>query len=288
VTPIVVAVVLVAAITHASWNAVAHSLKDELAGLCLVGVGRTACGLGLACLAPVPAAAAWPYLLLSVGLHVGYQILLMRSFRLGDFGQVYPIARGTAPVVVTLVAAMFVGERLHGSSAFGVAVASVGLVGLALWGLRSRRGPGAGAGPRVTPAVAAAVATGLTIAAYTVVDGLGVRSSAAVPGYIAWLMVLDGAAIPLYAVLTHRRGLAERLRPVTARGLLGGVMSVLSYGLVLWAQAHAPLAPVAVLRESSIIVGAGIGAVFFKERFGGARMAAAGVMLAGIALILWQ
>ncbi|GAA0664701.1 DMT family transporter [Kitasatospora atroaurantiaca] len=282
------AVVLVAAVTHASWNAVAHSLKDELAGLCLVGVGRTACGLGLACLAPVPAAAAWPYLLLSVGLHVGYQILLMRSFRLGDFGQVYPIARGTAPLVVTLVAAVFVGERLHGSSAFGVAVASVGLVGLALWGLRSRRGPGAGAGPGVAPAVAAAVATGLAIAAYTVVDGLGVRSSAAVLGYIAWLMVLDGAAVPLYAVLTHGRGLAERLRPVTARGLLGGVMSVLSYGLVLWAQAHAPLAPVAVLRESSIIVGAGIGAVFFKERFGGARMAAAGVMLAGIALILWQ
>ncbi|MEU2625912.1 EamA family transporter, partial [Kitasatospora sp. NPDC007106] len=156
-------------------------------------------------------------------------------------------------------------------------------------GLRAGRRPdGTGRTASPWPAVTAAVATGLTIAAYTVVDGVGVRSSGAVLGYIAWLMALDGAAVPGYALLTHRRGLAERLRPVRARGLLGGAMSVLSYGLVLWAQARAALAPVAVLRETSIIVGAAIGTVFFRERFGGARITAAGVMLAGIALILWQ
>lgn len=115
-------------------------------------------------------------------------------------------------------------------------------------------------------AVVMAATTGLTIAAYTVVDGVGVRDAGAALGYVAWLMILDGAAI-LYAAARLRGGLADRVRPVLLPGLLGGVLSVLSYGLILWAQTRAPLAPVAVLRESSVIAGAAISAFLFKERF---------------------
>ncbi|MBC3981071.1 DMT family transporter [Streptomyces buecherae] len=280
-TPLVAAAVLIAAVTHASWNAIAHGIKDQLLAFTLVSGGGLVCGLGIAVWAPVPAAGAWPYLVASAVIHVLYQALLMRSFRLGDFGQMYPIARGTAPLVVTVLAAVFVHERPGGWQTAGVVVASAGLVGLALWGIR-----GSGARPHWA-ALAAAVATGLSIAAYTVVDGVGVRASGTSMGYIGWLMILEGLAIPAYALATRRGALVGQLRPVAVRGLGGGVLSVFAYGLVLWAQTRAPLAPIAALRESSIIVGAAIGALFLKERFGTARIAAAGLMVAGIGLMLY-
>ncbi|MFJ6750809.1 EamA family transporter [Streptomyces sp. NPDC091266] len=279
-TPLVVAAVLIAAVTHASWNAIAHGIRDQLLAFTLVGGGGAVCGALLAAFTPLPAAAAWPYLIGSAVLHVVYQALLMQSFRLGEFGQMYPIARGTAPLVVTVLAAVFVHEIPGAWALAGVALASAGLVGVALWGIR-----GSGTRPH-WPAIIAALATGLAIASYTTVDGLGVRASGTPLGYIAWLMIFEGLAIPAYALATRRRALATQLRPIALRGLLGGVLSVFAYGLVLWAQTRAPLAPIAALRESSIIVGAAIGALFFKERFGAPRIAAAGLMVVGIGMML--
>ncbi|MDJ1138509.1 EamA family transporter [Streptomyces iconiensis] len=282
-TPIVVAAVLAAALIHASWNALAHGIRDQLLAFTLVGGGGTVSGALLALFVPVPAAEAWPPLLLSAVLHVVYQMLLMRSFHLGEFGQMYPIARGTAPLVVTVLAAVFVHEMPDAWQLAGVLLASAGLVGVALWGLRGRRTKDAA--PQ-GPALVAALGTGLAIAAYTVVDGVGVRASGSSLGYIAWLMILEGLAIPAYAIATRRGQLLTQLRPIALRGLLGGVLSVFAYGLVLWAQTRAPLAPVAALRESSIIAGAAIGALFFKERFGWPRTAASVLMVGGIALML--
>ncbi|WP_327236223.1 DMT family transporter [Streptomyces sp. NBC_01317] len=280
-TPLVALAVLVAALTHATWNAIAHTIRDQLLAFTLIAGGGAALGAVAACFAPLPHAAAWPYLLVSAALHIAYQALLMRSFSLGDFGQMYPIARGTAPLVVTVLAALFVGEKLDAWQAAGVAVASAGLVGVALWGIKGSRTK-----PH-WPALVAALATGLSIAAYTVVDGVGVRNSGSAVSYLAWLMILEGVLIPAYAL--HVRGarvLLPQLRPHAALGLLGGFLSVMAYGLVLWAQTRAALAPIAALRESSIIVGAAIGAVFFKERFGTPRIAAAGLMVVGIGLML--
>ncbi|MFJ9431862.1 EamA family transporter [Streptomyces sp. NPDC101490] len=279
-TPLVTLAVLAAAVTHASWNAIAHHIKDQLLSFTLISGGGTLIGLALLPFVPLPAAEAWPYLLVSAALHIGYMALLMRSFTLGDFGQMYPIARGTAPLVVTALAALFLHEVPDGRQLLGVAVACAGLTGLALWGVRGGDG-----GPR-WPALLAAGATGLSIALYTVVDGVGVRASGTPLGYIAWLMILEGLAIPAYALWTRRTALLPQLRPYAARGLLGAVLSVAAYGLALWAQTKAPLAPVAALRESSIIVGAALGTLLFKERFGAARLAAATVMAVGIGLML--
>ncbi|MBB5120068.1 membrane protein [Streptomyces eurocidicus] len=279
-TPLVAAAVLIAAVTHASWNALAHGIRDQLLAFTLVGGGGALCGAALLPFVPAVQGGAWPYLLASAVLHVVYQLLLMRSFTLGDFGQMYPIARGSAPLAVTVLAAAFAGEVPDAWQLAGVAVASAGLVGLALWGIR-----GSGARPH-WPAITAALGTGLAIASYTVVDGLGVRASGSALGYIAWLMVLEGLAIPAYALATRRGRILAELRPHAARGLLGGLLSVFAYGLVLWAQTRAALAPIAALRESSIIVGAAIGAVVMKERFGAPRIAAAGLMVVGIGLML--
>lgn len=279
-TPLVAFAVLIAAVTHATWNAIAHAIKDQLLSFTLISGGGLLIGAAAAGFVLFPAAGAWPYLLVSAALHVAYMLLLMRSFTLGDFGQMYPIARGTAPLVVTVLAAVFVGEHPDGWATAGVAVASAGLVGLALWGIR-------GSGRRPDwPALLAALATGLAIAGYTTVDGVGVRASGSSLGYIAWLMILEGIAIPAYALYRRRSALLPALKPYAVRGLLGAALSVTAYGLVLWAQTRAALAPVAALRESSIIVGAAIGTVFFKERFGAPRIAAAGLMAVGIGLML--
>ncbi|MFD5795858.1 EamA family transporter [Streptomyces diastatochromogenes] len=278
-TPLVTAAVLLAAVTHASWNAIAHRITDKLVGFTLILAGGVLIGLLLAPFAAFPAAGAWPYLVVSAVIHLVYVVLLMTSFRLGDFGQAYPIARGSAPLVVTVFAAVFAHEVPNGWAAAGIALSCVGLTGVALWGLRGHRPQWA--------AIGAALATGLSIASYTVVDGLGVRASGSPLGYTAWLMILQGVAIPAYAVCCRwRRETVAVLRPFAALGLLGSALSVSAYGLVLWAQTRADLAPIAALRESSIIVGAAIGALFFKERFGAPRIAAAGLLVVGIGLML--
>ncbi|MEV6022604.1 DMT family transporter [Streptomyces sp. NPDC052036] len=277
-TPAVTAAVLLAAVTHASWNAIAHRITDKLLGFTLIGGGGALIGLALIPFTSFPTAGAWPYLFASAAVHIAYYVLLMQSFRLGDFGQAYPIARGTAPLVVTVLAAVFAHEIPDGWAAAGVGVSCAGLTGVALWGLRGRRPDWA--------AIGAALATGLTIAGYTVLDGLGVRASGSSFGYIAWLMAVQGVVIPAYAAYRRRGELLARLRPFALLGLLGSALSVAAYALVLWAQTRAELAPIAALRESSIIVGAAIGAVFFKERFGLPRIAAAGLVVVGIGLML--
>ncbi|MEU6277605.1 EamA family transporter [Streptomyces populi] len=277
-TPLVAAAVLLAAVTHAGWNALAHRIEDKLVGFTLISGGGMLLGLAMAPLVALPSSGAWPYLLTSAAVHVAYMLLLMRSFRLGDFGQAYPIARGTAPLLVTVLAALFAHEVPDRWAASGLALSCAGLTGVALWGLRGRR-------PN-WPAIGAALATGVTIAGYTVVDGLGVRASGTSLGYIAWLMAVQGVAIPVYLLYRRRGGTLALLRPHAAVGLLGAALSLAAYGLVLWAQTRAELAPVAALRESSIIVGAAIGAVFFKERFGAPRIAAAGLLVVGIGLML--
>lgn len=277
-TPLVTAAVLLAAVTHASWNAIAHRITDKLVGFTLISGGGVLIGLAVAPFVARPAAAAWPFLLASAVVHIAYYALLMTSFRLGDFGQAYPIARGSAPLVVTVLAAVFAHELPSGWAAAGIAVSCLGLTGVSLWGLRGRRPDWA--------AIGAALATGLTIAAYTVLDGLGVRAAHSPLGYIAWLMAVQGVVIPACMYVRRRGDTVRLLRPHAGLGLLGSVLSVAAYALVLWAQTRADLAPVAALRESSIIVGAAIGALFFKERFGAPRIAAAGLLVVGIGLML--
>ncbi len=261
--------VCIAAAAHASWNAIAHAIADRWAGFALVAAGGTVGGAVLMIFAPPPAPAGWLPLGISVALHLAYSLLLMLSYRLADFGQAYPLARGTAPLLVALAAAGLLGEHLAGPQIAGVIIISAGLVAVALLG----RG-GARLHP---PAVAAAVGTGVCIAAYTMVDGVGVRASGSSIGYIAWLMVLQGIALLGTVVVVRRRALWPAVRPVWLRGVIGGLLSLVAYGLVLWAQTRGPLAPIAALRETSIVL--------FRERFGRPRIAATILVLIGIALL---
>ena len=282
--------VLAAAVTHATWNAIAHGIKDQVLAFGLIGAGSIAVSVPLVVVAPFPLGACWPYLLGSVFIHVFYNLLLMRSYRYGQFGQVYPLARGMSPLVVTVLAAAFAAERPAPPQIAGVLVVSCGLALLVLAGRRKGLDPvprsGSGSGPAADrAALIAASATGLTIAAYTTVDGLGVRLSGSSVAYIGWLMLLESLCVPAWALARRRRALGGLSRRVLASGLLAGALSVLAYGLVLWAQTRGALAPIAALRETSVIFGAVIGTVVFREPFGRWRITATIVVVLGVLLL---
>jgi drug/metabolite transporter (DMT)-like permease len=273
----VIAAVLAAAVLHAVWNALAHAIGDELVGFALIGTAVTGCAAGIVLGSSAPSRASWSFLAGSAVLHVAYNLLLMRCYRLGEFGQVYPVARGTSPWLVAIGAAVFAGEQLPAIRLVGMLVVSAGLVTLVFAGGVPTRA--------ARPAIAAAVLTGVAIAGYTTLDGLGVRHAGTVTGYAGWLFLLEGPALPLAAVAIRRRRLWREMRPHLLAGLGGGVLSLAAYGLVLWAQSRGALGPIAALRETSVIIGAIIGAVVFHERFGRWRVAAAVLVAAGVILI---
>jgi drug/metabolite transporter (DMT)-like permease len=253
----------------------AKVFEDQMLAFALIGVAATvAGGVGLAWTG-MPAAGAIGFVLVSTVIHIAYEYGLLSSYRLGAFNQTYPIARGTSPLVVAFGAWFLAGEHLAPIVWAGILTLAVGLVSLAFSAGRITRAE--------LPAVSAAVATGLTIAGYTLVDGFGVRRSHDAYAYAALLFLLQGPVFP--AIVLVRRHFKWPTASQVSRGLLAGWLSVAAYGGVLWAQTRAPLAEVAALRETSVVFAAVIGAVALKERFGGRRVAAALLVAAGILLI---
>ncbi len=219
-----------------------------------------------------PALASWPYVALSGLLHVGYYLFLVQAYRTGDFVQSYPIARGSSPLLVTLGAAVFAGERLSLATTFGVVCVAAGHMALAFEGRRLDMAN-----------VPAALATGCFIGAYSVTDGVGVRLSGNTLGYTVWMCLGWGLAMPcLYVLLRGARSL-RRSGAEHARASLAGLISLVAYGLVLWAMQRAPLGPVSALRETSILFAALIGWLVLGQPLGLRRGVACSVIALGAA-----
>lgn len=278
-TVLIAVIVIGAGVLHAAWNAIATQLDDRLMVFAMIGIALTAGGVLVMVVAGLPARTAVWFAVASAVIHIGYQLGLLNSYRLGAFNQVYPIARGTSPLVVAVAAYFVADEHLAAVSLAGVAVLAFGLMSLALSAGRLTRDE--------APAITAAVLTGLTIAGYTVVDGLGVRAAHNPYAYTGLMIALQGPVFPVIA-LVRRPASRWRDRRLLGAGLLAGALSVVAYGIVLWAQSRAPLAEVAAIRETSVIFAALIGMVFLRERFGARRVAAAVVIAAGIVLITAQ
>jgi drug/metabolite transporter (DMT)-like permease len=275
-TALVVVIVIGAGALHAVWNAIMKQLGDRVMAFALMGIALTVGGGLAVTVAGLPGRAAVMLAAASAVIHIGYDLGLMNSYRLGAFNQVYPIARGTSPLVVAAGAFLFANEHLGAATLAGVVILASGLMSLALSAGRVSRSD--------VPAVGVAVLTGLTIAAYTIVDGLGVRAAHDPYSYAGLMFLLQGPVFPLIALARRPAG-RWRDRQAVSRGLLAGALSVVAYGTVLWAQSRAPLTVVAAIRETSVIFAALIGMVLFKERFGTRRVAAAALIAAGIVLI---
>ncbi len=269
--------VLLAGVLHATWNAIAKTIPDQFVASGLIGLGCAIVSAILLPFAGLPHSAALPYVLCSTALHVGYTFALMQSYRLGDFGHTYPLARGTSPLLVAAGAWIFAGQRLGGVQLAGVVVVAVALMGLVFAGGRLSR--------EDLPGTAVALLVGVSIAGYTIVDGLGVRHAHNSYGYIALLFVLQGPVLALSGFAFSRRDPAWRSVRTLRLGLFAGVISVAAYGIVIWAQDHGPFALVSALRETSVISAAIIAALVFHERFGWRRLPPAIAVVVGIVLM---
>lgn len=266
------ALVLSAAVLHAVWNALVKASGDRAVVLAAVASAHAIMGLGLAIAAPLPAVESWPYILASALIHYAYYALLFISYRFGDLSHVYPISRGLAPVLVALGAYLLIGEVLPLTAWLGLGAVSLGIAMLAFQGGTIRAEP---------KALGAAVATGLLIASYSVVDGIGIRLSGAPFAYIGWIFLLEFPVV-LYVVGRRVRARAAMERNTILLGLFGGLLSVLAYGLVLYAKTIAPLGAVSAVRESSVIIAALIGVIVFGERPWRKRILSAMVVAAGV------
>ena len=279
--------VLASAVLHATWNAVVKSRADPLIGIAWLSVGSgVAAGLALPFL-PFPPAAAWPFILASTAIHTVYNLMLATAYSHGDFSRVYPVARGAAPLIVTLASLAFLDEDLGGR-----ALIAIGLILLAILGVAWRR---AGERPAIGSGTAGASGgdrslffaglTAVAIAGYTIADGLGARVWGDPVPYIFWLFFIDAWPTILIVAWMRRGRFTGTPGGDIVRSVAGGLLSMLAYGIVIWAMVQAPVAIVAALRESSILFAALIGVFVLKERPGPVRIAAIVLLVAAIALL---
>lgn len=267
--------VLFAALLHASWNAIIKSSPDS--GMDTVALTIAAALFSALALPFVaqPAPASWPWLAASVGLHVCYFLMLGAVYRIGDLSHVYPLMRGTGPLLVALSSALFLDETLSPLMWCGIGLICGGVM------LPALRQPAVLA-ERATPL---ALLIAVVIAGYTLVDGYGTRASGSSLGYCLWMFLLEAPPIVLVAWRAQRGRLWQHCRTRWRFAAAGGVCVLGSYSIALWAMIAAPIAAIAALRETSVLFAAVIGCTLLKERLGVWRIAGAAVIAAGMAML---
>jgi len=276
--PLVFAAVLFAALCHASWNTLLKIRLDPFAANALITVASgliAAAALPFVGFAPV---VSWPWLVASIILHLGYYYGLTEAYRTGDLSQVYPIARGAAPLMTAVISTTALGEDIGLFAWIGILSLVSGVFLLSIRGGRDltridRR------------AVGFAFFTALTICGYSLTDGIGARVSGNAHAYAALLFVLDGSCMAVFALWRRGQSILTEARIYWKTGLFGGALSVTSYWIVIWAMTVAPIAIVAALRETSVLFAAVISVVILKEQLRPARVIAALMIVFGLALI---
>lgn len=262
---------------HACWNAVVKQADDKVFSMTAVVLGHIPLTCVALLLSPIPAPESWPFIVGSVSLHIGYQFFLLFAYRNGDFTQVYPIARGSAPLIVAFVSAVFLGVVFSGMQTAAILMIGVGLMSLFLVrnadGLHNPKGGWL------------AIATGCFIAAYSLVDGLGARQAGTAFGYYAWLTVFQ-TVVFCTIVAMRRPGILRRvLNEGRKTALLGGSASFAAYAIVIWGFTKAPIALVSALRETSIIFALLIGVIIMNERLNLAKVVSTAITLCGAVIL---
>lgn len=273
----VMLVVLCAALLHATWNAMVKGGDDNLLNMVAIVLGHLVPAVIVLWFVPFPAAQSLPWLAGGIILHVGYQLFLVRAYQIGDLTQVYPIARGVAPLIVTLVSVLFLGLALANSELIAIVLIALGIASICLVKGRS--------GSLNLMATLLALTTGLFIASYSLVDGTGARLAGSVLGFYAWQAIGNAIVMLFIAPLLRPNILKTVWHSSKKIGLLGGGASFFAYALVIWAFTQAPIALVTALREVSIVFALLIGTYYFKERMSILKVFSTFVTLAGVVLL---
>ena len=261
--------VLGAALLHASWNVLVKSGADQELETINIAVGSGLVALIAAPFLPAPAPASWPWVAGSAVVHILYFIFLAGAYRWGELSYTYPVMRGGGPMIVALVGALALGEVLPLGKTLGILLICAGILGFA-------------SGRHDGRATAFALGNAVVIAAYTLIDGQGARLSAAPVSYTLWFFIANGVVIFAYGWLRRGRAVATYFRATWKRAIVGGSCAVAAYGIALWAMTRAPIAVVAVLRETSVIFAAVIASFVLHEKFTRRRLAATGAVMLGL------
>jgi drug/metabolite transporter (DMT)-like permease len=268
--------VLFAALLHAAWNAMIKGGSDVLMDTAAIVVGAALAAVPFLFVVPLPAPAAWPYILASVATHLAYYFFMVGAYRSGELSLVYPLMRGVAPLLAAVLGIFWLGEWPGPLGWIGMLLISLGVIALAL---RPRLGPALHGHGR---AVRFALANAGVIAIYTLVDGTGARLAGNAWSYIVWLFVLDGIPFTLYMLATRRGAFLDALWERRRRGAIGGALSAAAYAISVWAMTKAPVALVASLRETSVLFATLIGARLLKEHLTPRRWAGVAAVLLGV------
>jgi drug/metabolite transporter (DMT)-like permease len=293
--PLVIGLLLAAALMHATWNALLKSdTGDRLATFGVIMLTGSLLSLPLAFFLPFPPKIAWLWILASVIVHNFYYFFLLKAYATGDLSHTYPIARGLGPLLVAIFSGRLLGEYLRFQDGLGVALVSLGIVALAAPQRRLASGAPLSKALRGQHrrATIYAALTGVTIAGYLFSDGLGVRASG--PNlehklsYIVWLNLCEGPWLIMAALYLRPLSVSAYLRKGPRgwwKGAVGGAIATLGYAIAIWALAAGPIAHVAAVRESSVLFAAAMGALLLGEPFGRLRIVAAAVIVAGLVLM---
>lgn len=269
--------VLVAASLHAGWNSLVKMGIDRRSTLLLLTLVQAGIAIPLLPFVAQPATEAWSWILASAALHVGYKIFLMQAYAHADLSQAYPLARGSAPLIVTIWSALILGTTFTPTSVAAILAISLGILLMTTKGSSS--------GWMRSSAVFWALGTAAFTASYTLVDGVGARIAGTSSGFILWMVIGDAIGLTTFAVLTRGRASISALLPVWRAGVVTGAMSLGSYWIAVWAFTQAPIALVAALRESSILFATVIAAVVLSERVTRWRWISACLIACGVALM---
>jgi drug/metabolite transporter (DMT)-like permease len=270
-------VVLMAALFHATWNAFVKLNGDRLLFMAVMMMGSGFLALFSLPLVALPLPESWSYILLSILIHQGYNFCLLGAYRYGDLSHVYPISRGSAPLIVAFVSVFVIGEALTRQGFWAVIIVGLGIMSLALTRNVNRL--------RDPWAITFALSTGAFIAGYTIVDGLGARLAGSGHSYAAWLLALEWIPITVFAVLTRGSTALPYVGRIWKPAALLGVANLAAYWAVIWAMTIAPIALVAALRETSIVFALIFGVVFLKEGLSLTRLASTMAILVGMVML---
>ncbi len=269
--------VIGAAVLHAAWNALVKSGSDKQVSMGAVVLGHMPIALVVLFFVPMPAFESMPYLVAGILLHFGYQLFLLKSYETGDLTQVYPIARGSAPLIVALFSVTVLGVQLHSIQTLAILIIGGGIISLAL--VRQADGQ------KNNQAALLALTTGLFIASYSLIDGLGARIAGTSLGFFSCLAIGNGLLMSIYLALSARTALKTIATKGRSVFLFGGSASFIAYAIVTWAFTQAPIALVTALRETSIVFALLVGVFFLKERLNLVKVLSTFTTLVGAVLL---
>ena len=269
--------IILAAFLHAVWNAMVKNEDNKYLAVTAIVLGHVPVSVLIILLTPIPSVESIPFIILSALLHIGYEWYLLSAYRFGDLTKVYPIARGTAPILITIVSLIFLGVALSNFEILGIFIISLGILSLSLQGAK---------GIKNRSAVIYALVTGFFIMGYSITDGYGARVSNSFLSYMGWSFILNATIFPIILKINNK---SEIITKTFKEGkkifFIGGTLSYIVYGIVIWGFTQAPIALIAALRETSIIFALLIGTFFLKEKFTLLKVIATFIIFFGVALL---